>query len=47
MKYLNNIVEVGRGKLKQLINPVRGFKFMRTAYTTIKRFERMHRLKKG
>ena len=25
MKYLNNVVEADRGKLKQLIRPVRGF----------------------
>ncbi len=31
VKYLNNIVEADRGKLKQLIKPVRGFKTMKTA----------------
>lgn len=36
LKYLNNIVEAGHGKLKQLIRPVRGFKSMKTAYATIK-----------
>ena len=32
VKYLNNIVEADHGKLKRLINPVRGFKSMKTAY---------------
>ena len=36
-----------RGKLKQLIKPVRGFKSMKTAYATIKGFEVMHALRKG
>jgi len=45
--YLNNIVEADHGKLKQLINPVRGFKSMKTAYATIKGFELMHMFKKG
>ena len=31
VKYLNNIVEADHGKLKRLINPVRGFKSMKTA----------------
>jgi len=30
MKYLNNIVEADHGKLKRLINPVRGFKSLKT-----------------
>lgn len=47
VKYLNNIVEADHGKLKQLINPVRGFKSMKTAYATIKGFELMHMFKKG
>lgn len=41
VKYLNNIVEADYGKLKRLINPVRGFKSMKTAYATIKSFEVM------
>ena len=38
VKYLNNIVEADHGKLKRLINPVRGFKNMKMAYATIKGF---------
>ncbi len=47
VKYLNNIVEADHGKLKRLINPVRGFKSMKTAYATIKGFEIMRMFKKG
>ncbi len=47
VKYLNNIVESDHGKLKRLINPIRGFKTIKTAYATIKGFERMHMFKKG
>ena len=47
VKYLNNIVEVDHGKLKRLINPVRGFKSMKTAYATIKGFGLMYMFKKG
>lgn len=47
VKYLNNMVEADHGKLKQLIKPVRGFKLMKTAYATIKRFEVMRALHKG
>ena len=47
VKYLNNIVEADHGKLKRLINPVRGFKSMKTAYATIKGFELMYMFKKG
>jgi transposase-like protein len=36
VKYLNNIIEADHGKLKHLINPVRGFKSMKTAYATSK-----------
>ena len=36
-----------RGKLKQLIRPVRGFKTLRTAYATIKGFEVMRAFRKG
>ncbi|PMN39630.1 hypothetical protein BCT33_20805 [Vibrio lentus] len=39
IKYLNNAVEAEHGKLKRLINPVRGFKTMKMAYATIKGFE--------
>ena len=47
VKYLNNRVEADHGKLKRLINPVRGFQSMKTAYATIKGFEVMHMFKKG
>jgi len=47
VKYLNNAVEADHGKLKRLINPVRGFQSMKTAYATIKGFEVMHMFKKG
>ncbi len=35
------------GKLKQLIRPVGGFKTLKTAYATIRRFEVMRALRKG
>jgi len=47
VKYLNNIVEADHGKLKWLINPMRGFKSMKIAYVTIKEFELTHMFKKG
>ena len=47
VKYLNNVVEADHGKLKLLIRPVRGFKTLKTAYTTIKGFEVMRALRKG
>ena len=47
VKYLNNIVEADHGKLKRLINPVRGFKSMKTTYATIKGLELMYMFKKG
>jgi len=47
VKYLNNIIESDRGKLKRLINPTSGFKSMKTAYATIKGFEVMRMFKKG
>jgi len=47
VKYLNNIIEADHGKLKRLINPVRGFKSMKTAYATIKGFELMRMFRKG
>ena len=46
VKYLNNIIEADHGKLKRLINPVRGFKSMKTAYAKIKGFELMRMFKK-
>jgi transposase-like protein len=47
VKYLNNIVEADHGKLKRLINPVRGFKSMKTACATLEGFELMRMFKKG
>jgi len=47
VKYLNNRVEADHGKLKRLINPVRGFKSLKTAYATIKGFEVMRMFRKG
>ncbi|KTD68651.1 transposase [Legionella steelei] len=42
-----NVLSYSRGKLKRLINPVRGFQSMKTAYATIKGFEIMRMFKKG
>ncbi|KTD57000.1 transposase [Legionella santicrucis] len=47
IKYRNNRLEADHGKLKRLINPVRGFYSMKTAYATIKGFEIMRMFKKG
>nr|WP_322790926.1 DDE-type integrase/transposase/recombinase [Legionella lytica] len=47
IKYRNNRLEADHGKLKCLINPVRGFQSMKTAYATIRGFEIMRMLKKG
>ena len=44
---MNNIIEADHGRLKRLINSVRGFKSMKTAYATIKGFELMRIFKKG
>ena len=44
---MNNIIETDHGKLKRLINPVRGFKSMKIAYATLKGFELMRMFKKG
>jgi transposase-like protein len=35
LKNLNNIIEADHGKPKRLVNSVRGFKLMKTAYATI------------
>jgi transposase, IS6 family len=45
-KYLNNIIEADRGKLKRRIKPTLGFKSMKTAYATLKGFEVMHMFRK-
>ena len=47
VKYLNNRIESDHGKLKHLINLVRGFQSMKTAYATIKGFEVMRIFRKG
>ncbi len=47
IKYRNNRLEADHGKLKRLINPVRGFQSMKTAFATIKSFEIMRIFKKG
>jgi len=47
VKYLNDVIEADRGKLKQLIRPVRGFRTLKTAYATIKGFEVLRALRKG
>ena len=47
VKYLNNRIESDHGKLKRLINPVRGFQSIKTAYATIKGFEVMRMFRKG
>ena len=47
VKCLHNVVEADHGKLELLIRPVRGFKTMKTTYSTIKGFEVMRALRKG
>ena len=47
VKYLNNMIEADHGKLKRLINPVRDFKSMKTAYATLKGVELMRMFRKG
>ncbi len=47
VKYLNNVIKCGHGKLKRIINPMLGFKSIKTAYATIKGIEVMHALRKG
>ncbi len=46
-KYLNNQIESDRGKLKRLINSVRGFQSKQTAYATIRGFEVMRMFRKS
>ncbi|BFI60869.1 hypothetical protein KD5_06190 [Yersinia pseudotuberculosis] len=45
--HLSNVIECGHGKLKRIINPMLGFKSIKTAYATIKGIEVMHALRKG
>ncbi len=47
VKYLNNRIEADHGKLKRLINPVRGFQSLKTAFATIRGFEVMRMFRKG
>ena len=47
VKYLKDAVEANHGKVKQLIEPVRGFKTLKTACATIKGFEVMRTLREG
>lgn len=47
IQYRNNFLESDHGKLKRLINPVKGFQSMITAYASIKWFEVMRMFKKG
>ncbi len=46
-KYHNNGIECDHGKLKRSINPVLGFKTLKTAYATLKGIEVMRALRKG
>lgn len=41
VRYLNSVIEASHGKLKQMIEAVRGFKMIKTAYLTIRSFEVM------
>jgi transposase, IS6 family len=47
VKYLNNIIECDHGKLKRVINPMLGFKCLKTAYATIQGIEVMRAVRKG
>lgn len=47
VKYFNNEIECDHGKLKRIINPMLGFKSMKTAYATIKGIAVMRALRKG
>lgn len=41
-----DVIEADHGKLKRLIKSALNFKFLKTAYAGIKRFEEMRALKK-
>ncbi len=41
------MIEYDHGKLKRVINPMLGFKSIKTAYATIKGIEVMRALRKG
>jgi IS6 family transposase len=47
VKYLNNRLEADHGAMKRVINPMRGFKTLPTAYATIKGIEAMRMIRKG
>ncbi|CBJ88850.1 transposase (fragment) [Xenorhabdus nematophila ATCC 19061] len=47
IKYHNNVIECDHGKLKHVINPILGFKSIKTAYATLKGIEVIHALRKG
>ena len=47
LKYRNNRLESDHSKLKQVINPTRGFQSMKSAYATIKGIEMMRMFRKG
>ena len=46
VNYLNNRLEADHGALKRVINPMRGFKSLPTAYATIKGIEVMRMIRK-
>lgn len=45
--YRNSRLESDHGKLKRLIKPALGYKYMKTAYATIKGFDSMRMFRKG
>ena len=47
IKYRNNVIECGHGKLKRIISATLGFKSIKTAHATIKGIEVMRALCKG
>src|SRR5699024_6206582 len=47
VKYLNNILEGDRGRLKRILGPKGAFKNRTSAYRTLKGMEAMHSLRKG
>src|SRR5471030_190797 len=46
-KYLNNLIEQDHRNIKSRTNVMRGFKWFRSAATTIAGIELMHRIRKG
>lgn len=47
IKYRNNVIECGHGRLKRIISASLGFKSMKKVYATIKGIELMRALRKG